>query len=233
MVATGGSQVPRIMIVEAAYMKEIRTRASLHFRGWPVGPEYLRLAAAGAKNGRAWTEFKLWSADWYLRTLVILHERSGELTRLVGEEIALDGYLAAVSSAFDSATYGLIQAIEEARNVPQAQRTPQHQISWTTATNLAASPPAAVLNCMTAVAAALLGWNAPQPSGWLAQARRLRNRSTHMDTIARLHFVPHQPSKLKVPGLGDVDPIPYLSGLLPQIRTLTSSILADADTINP
>jgi pimeloyl-ACP methyl ester carboxylesterase len=147
--------------------------------------------------------------------------------------MALDGYLAAVSSAFDSATYGLIRAIEDARHIPEAGRTPDRQITWTTATTIAASPPAVVLQSSAAVGAALAGWNAQQPVGWLAQARRLRNRSTHMDTIARLHFVPHQPAQLKVPGLGNVLPIPYLTGLLPQIRTLTSSILIDADTINP
>ena len=214
-------------------MKEIRTRANLHFRGWPVGPEYFRLVPAGAKNGHSWTEFKLWSAEWYLHTLEILHDRTGELARLVGEEMALDGYLAAVSSAFDAATYGLIQAIEEARQVPQAQKTPQQHISWTTATNLAASPPVAVLQSAAAVGTALAGNNVPQPGGWLAQARRLRNRSTHMDTIARALFVPHQPPLLRVPGVGDVAPLPYLGGLLPQIRTLTASILVDADTINP
>ena len=214
-------------------MKEIRTRASLHIRGWPVGPVYHQLSATGTKNGRPWTEFKLRSAEWYLQTLEILHGRTQELNRLIGEEMAIDGYLAAVSSAFDAATYGLIQAIEEARQVPPAQKTPQHQINWTTASNLAASPPAAVLQSAAAVAAALAGSKATQPNGWLAQARRLRNRSTHMDTIARAQFVPHQAPQLKVPGLGDVAPLPYLRGLVPQIRSLTSDILADADTINP
>jgi hypothetical protein len=214
-------------------MKEIRTRASLHFRGWPVGPEYRHLAAAGAKNGRPWTEFKLWSAEWYLHTLETLHDRSGELSQFVGEEMALDGYLAAVSSAFDAATYGLIRAIEDARHVPEPQRTPEYLINWSKAIILAATAPVAILQCGAAVSTALAAANTPQPGGWLAQARHLRNRSTHMNSLARAHFMPHQPTQLRVPGIGDVAPMPYLTGLLPQIRTLTSSVLADADAINP
>ena len=137
------------------------------------------------KNNRAWVEYKLAAAGWYLDALSDLEARTGELSRLVGEEMALDGALVGIASAFDAAVAGLIGAIEVSRGATNL--IPVHQYSWQAAKGLARQAPAVTLACATAVDAALLGANTAAPSGWLAQVRQLRNRVAHENTLIR-HF---------------------------------------------
>ena len=123
-------------------------------RQWPVGPPYMTLTIRD-KNNRAWVEYKLAAAGWYLDALSDLEARTGELSRLVGEEMALDGALVGIASAFDAAVAGLIGAIEVSRGATNL--IPVHQYSWQAAKGLARQAPAVTLACATAVDAALLG----------------------------------------------------------------------------
>ena len=206
-------------------------------RRWPVGPPYLTLTISD-KNNRAWVEYKLVAAEWYLDALSELEARTGELSRLVGEEMALDGALVGIDSAFDAAVAGLIGAIEASRGT--AGSLPTHRYSWQAAKALAAQAPPVTLTCAQAVDAALSGATAPAPSGWLAQLRRLRNRAAHQNTLIR-HFyrtvggppAPQQASQIDVPGRGKENPLPYLQAQLAATRALCGDILKDSDTINP
>lgn len=240
----------RIRSVLLRFMRTIQQRlrsvASQHGpfqptlqRRWPVGQFYGTLTTTD-QNNRAWVEYKLIAAEWYLDTLTALENRTGELSRLVGEEMALDGVLVGLSSAFDAAVAGLITAIETSRGTPGA--LPPHRYDWPNAKQLAAGPPAILLTCMRTVDAALVGANQATPTGWLARLRRLRNRAAHQNTIVRHYFrtiavgAPvrvQQPSQIDVPGLGGQDPIPYLRAQLNATRSVCATILKDSDTINP
>jgi hypothetical protein len=206
-------------------------------RRWPVGQHYVTLTTSD-KNNRAWVEYKLIAAGWYIDALWELEARTGELSRLVGEEMALDGALVGIASAFDAAVAGLIGAIEASRGT--AGSVPVHHYSWQAAKTLAARPPAVTLACATPVDAALMGASAPTPTGWLAQLRRLRNRAAHQNTLIR-HFyrtvggpaAPQQASQIDVPGRGKENPVPYLRAQLAATRSLCVDILKDSDRINP
>jgi hypothetical protein len=206
-------------------------------RRWPVGQYYGTLTAS-EKNNRRWVEYKLAAARWHLDALKELEVRSGELSRLIGEEMALDGVLGAGSSAFDAAVAGLILAIEAKRAA--GVLVPPHQYSWARAKQLAAAAPTLTLPSESDVDAALDDRNTAAPTGWLAQFRQLRNRATHQDTLVR-QFKRNvgdgsetlEPSQISVPGRGFEDPIPYLGSQLAEIRTLCEKILADADAMHP
>src|SRR2546423_547811 len=125
---------------------------------FPVGPEYSTLVASGAKNGRPWVEYKLRAASWYLEALEELYARDSDLHRLVGEEMALDGFLAAGSSAFDAAVAGLIRAIEKHRTIPATAVTPAHRLNWERAKKLMTNSRPITLGCTSNVDDALDGW---------------------------------------------------------------------------
>ena len=151
-------------------------------RKWPVGHYYADLSTGGTKNNRAWVEYKLGAAGWYLEALSELEARTGQLSRLIGEEMAIDGVVGAISSAFDAAVAGLIPAIEARRGTPGV--VPPHAYSWKIAKQIALPPPQINLKCEKAVDDALRGPKA-SPAGWLEQLRQLRNRATHQDTLPR------------------------------------------------
>jgi hypothetical protein len=76
-----------------------------------------------------------------------------------------------------------------------------------------------------------------EPIGWLAQLRRARNRMVHGSTLTR-HFFRHvsepegsgfsQPSKIGIPGLGQVEPISYMDDALLRTTALVEQMVADA-----
>jgi hypothetical protein len=151
--------------------------------------------------------------------------------------MAMDGFLGSASSAFDASCSGLLDAIERRYGQPR-------QPSWRNwaAVNRAAAAVGVALTVRAGVDAAIR-WDTTQippiPSGWLAQLRELRNRSTHDDTINRAFFRnvggPDglQATKIKVAGLGDVDPLPLFRDWLAEIEKLCEAMLLEADAINP
>lgn len=76
---------------------------------WPVGPYYKELAVS---DERSWVDYKLVSADWYLAALRRLQPHGRPLDRYLGVEMAIDGVLAAQSSAVDAAVETLVRALE-------------------------------------------------------------------------------------------------------------------------
>jgi hypothetical protein len=122
-------------------------------RRWPIGRYYGTLTTR-EKNNRTWVEYKLAAARWHLDALNELEVRTGELSRLIGEEMALDGVLGAGSSAFDAAVAGLILAIEAKRAA--GILAPPHQYSWARAKHLAGAAPRLTLSSEADVDAALV-----------------------------------------------------------------------------
>ncbi|MCR6679979.1 hypothetical protein NVV43_32035, partial [Escherichia marmotae] len=74
--------------------------------------------------------YRIWSADWHIRTLRELGGPHGSFDREVGIEMALDGALNSMSSAFDAGIALLVQAVENARDVDVDDRLPVFRYKW-------------------------------------------------------------------------------------------------------
>lgn len=74
---------------------------------WPAGPHYFDLT--GSEGAVAWVRYRVWAADWYVRTLQRVAGPGQNYDRLVGIEMALDGALNSLSSAFDAGTALIIK----------------------------------------------------------------------------------------------------------------------------
>jgi hypothetical protein len=206
---------------------------TLEGKEWPMGVHYLTWFGPGTAPGRPWAEYKLWTAEWYLNTLRELFHATRDLDRYLGVEMALDGILGATSSAFDAAIGATIMAIEHKRGVQEADRTPTWRRTWKRAKRLADRQPPIRLSARADVDIAMAGEMDAEPTGWLAQLRRLRNRSTHEDTLAR-HLRrggPNEETQIIVPGRGAVDPIPYLEEALSSCQDLVFQILTEVDLL--
>ena len=186
----------------------------------------------GQKAPRNWVALQLSASAWYLQTLRELQLKVGRLNRLVGVEMALGACIASASSAFDAALGGLIFAIERKHGVLEADCLPVHKYTWTGCQGVALTVGYRT-GVESAVTAALEGWSGPTPKGWLAQLRRLRNRSTHENTLNRAFGVGEPPYSpwIKVPGLGDVEPIAYLEKTLALLRDLVEAMLVEAEQL--
>jgi hypothetical protein len=125
---------------------------------WPVGPHYKELAAS---DERSWVDYKLASADWYLAALRRLQPHGRPLDRYLGVEMAIDGVLAAQSSAIDAAVETLIRALERhlanrAIGVPRTIAKRLWKADWSVVANLAQLDPTVKLHSSVLAQAALV-----------------------------------------------------------------------------
>lgn len=217
---------------------------------WPVWPTYDKWVGEDQGTPQAWTRYKLRSATWFIDVL----EQIGsdhDFERLVGVEMALDGAITSLSSSFDAAVAGLIVACEHrlvaqarAHGIPPPEPSDPWTYHWKAAvghlldkrvTGGVSGTVAACAGLSRNVEAALA--NGPQ-IGWLETFRRLRNRATHQDTLAR-HIDVHVGGtqdrtawQLTVSGQG-VDPVAYLRGIHGRLQSLTDLILQIAELLAP
>jgi hypothetical protein len=162
---------------------------------WPAGPHYFDLT--GSEGAVAWVRYRVWAADWYTRTLESVAGPARNYDRLVGVEMALDGALNSLSSAFDAGTALIIKGAENALELDEPDRLPMRWYSWKNARDLLSKPAIgtdpdgtsndAVWRVILDVDNALAGERDAVPTGWLAQLRRFRNQVAHQDTLARHH----------------------------------------------
>lgn len=200
---------------------------------WPAGPHYFELTSS--EGPVAWVRYRVWSADWYVRTLREVAGPDANYDRIVGIELALDGALNSLSSAFDAGTALLIKAAENALETEPEDRLPVYRYSWSAARDLLTSaalgtnpdltPNDDVWRVVLDVDNALDGERNPRPGGWLAQLRRLRNQVAHQDTLAR-HHKPGGPSTLRLPGEGDIDAFNYLARGCDRVSDLTGQMVS-------
>lgn len=199
---------------------------------WPAGPHYFDLT--GSEGSVAWVRYRVWAADWYTRTLRAVAGPDGNYDRLTGIEMALDGVVNGLSSAFDAGTALLIRAAETFLDVEEDDRLLVHRYSWANARRLLEKPevgtntdgPAndGVWRVIIDIDNALAGERDPDPSGWLAQLRRLRNRVAHQDTLAR-HHGRSMPSTVSGFGGHDGDAFDYLARACDQVHDLTEAMV--------
>lgn len=161
---------------------------------WPRGPHYFELT--GSEGSIAWMRYRVWSADWHVRTLHELADADASLDRHVGVEMALDGVLNGLSSAFDAGVGLLIRTAEELLEVPSEKRLRSFEYRWSRCRDLLKQPSIAqdgrydtVWRLILDVENALDGEKSDRPLGWLAQLRRLRNRVAHQDGLSRAHNI--------------------------------------------
>ena len=95
---------------------------------WPTGPSYDR--PIKAKKLKAWAKYKMEAADWYLDTLLAMLLQKARLERVLGVEMAVEGVIQSLCSAFEVMICALTQSIEKAAGVPADHRTPRHLVSW-------------------------------------------------------------------------------------------------------
>jgi len=185
--------------------------------------------------------FNVASAGWYLETLRQIYAGTGDLDRFIGVEMALVGFLSGVSSAFDAAVAALIEAIEY--SLPPASKTPQHKYKWKACMKTAASL-TVHLSCSVDVDIALAGDGHPIPTGWLAVARRMRNRSTHQSTLSRQFSRAltedlrsgasggySSPTMVSLPDGTGADPLQWCEQTLTSISDLVTAICTDLATV--
>jgi hypothetical protein len=207
---------------------------------WPLGQHIKdpspESASAVLAPDDSWVDLKLRAARWYLDVLQHLESAVG-LDRHAGVEMALDGCLSNLTGAVDAALARLIVTLERRLSTPPLQ---EHQYDLAKADKLVAQlvTQGGAAPSVGALRNARAGEKAAVPIGWLAQARRLRNRTTHHTTLAR-HFdaVINEPTsegrattKLSLPGApGDsVDLTVWLTDCLQRAVDLCGNLLRDA-----
>jgi hypothetical protein len=200
---------------------------------WPAGPHYFDLT--GSDGAVAWVRYRVWAADWYTRTLRSIAGPDRNYDRFVGIEMALDGALNSLSSAFDAGTALLIQGAENALDLKESDRLQVQWYSWKNARDLLKRPAIGtdpdgttnddVWRVIVDVDNALAGDRDPVPIGWLAQLRRLRNQVAHQDTLARQHDV-GGPSTVRAFGQRNVDAFSSLAEACDQIHDLTEQMVS-------
>lgn len=207
---------------------------------WPKGPHYFDLA--GSQGAVAWVRYRVWAADWYTRTLRAVAGPEGNYDRFVGIEMALDGALNSLSSAFDAGTALLIEGAEHALGVEDHHRLQAHMYSWKNARELLKNPAIgtdpdgtsndSVWRVILDVDNALAGEQDSKPSGWLAKIRRLRNRVAHQDTLARRHQR-GGPSTVLAFGAETQDSFSYFATACDQVHDLTEQMISLAGRLKP
>ena len=202
---------------------------------WPVGPAVR--AGADHEGPRAWVQYKLASASWYLDTL----ERLGQdfdFARLLGVEMALDGALAALCGAVDAAQRPVLAAVwARDGRPPKGTGSFPRLKEFTPSLDERPEPLGSVGRALTA--AELWEGNPRAPAGWLAKLRFLRNRATHEDTLARFVHVKVGAEEctatgLSVPGeAASVEPVAYLRDAEHRVRELSEQLLRVLAELDP
>ncbi|MHA7297725.1 hypothetical protein [Pseudarthrobacter sp. MDT3-1] len=197
---------------------------------------YFHLEGAGAMGPtpRAWANYKITAARWYIDTLKNIVDHAG-FQRYVGVEMALDGALASLNGAFDATVAGLVGAAERylRKDDEKLLLTPSHLIndalfvkrmSELREQNLDFN----VARTAESVAAALeVGPDKNAPVGWLQQFRRLRNMPMHQDSAPRnidVFVGSDAVTTILVAGHGR-EPVEYLEDVTEKIAGLTSPVL--------
>lgn len=199
---------------------------------WPAGPHYFDLT--GSEGPVAWVRYQVWAADWYMRTLKLVAGPDRNHDRFVGVEMALDGALNSLSSAFDAGTALLIQGAEDALDTDEPNRLPMQRYSWTNARDLLKNPAIGTdaddgtsndLLWRVDIDNALATDSNAEPFGWLAKVRRLRNRVAHQDTLGRDHQR-GGPSAVHAFGPQADDAFTHLATAWDQVHELTEQMLS-------
>lgn len=203
----------------------------------PVGCRGLLAHTTSTSPGGAvaWVRYRVWAADWYTRTLRSLAGPGGNYDRFVGIEMAIDGALSSLSSAFDASTALIIQGAENALelNEPTGFKCAcTRGRTQGTCSTIQRWPPMrrgqAAGKCDGSSSMSTRRWRARgslSPADALARLRRLRNQVAHQDTLARLPNA-GGPSAVRAFTTRDVDAFDYLACACDQVHDLTEQMVS-------
>jgi hypothetical protein len=191
---------------------------------WPAGPGFDR--PIKAKKLKAWAKYKMEAADWYLDALLAMSLQQ-RLERVLGLEMAVEGVIQSLCSAFEVMICALTQSIEKAAGVPADHRTPRNLVSWS---RLAAA--AKVFNIDLAstlsISSALLGEHSENPEGPLAQLLVLRRHAAVEDLLVEDESTGGENELfIDVPGRGQLPIVEYLFEARNLVGELLETILHD------
>jgi hypothetical protein len=193
---------------------------------WPAGPGYDR--PIKAKKLKAWAKYKMEAADWYLDTLLAMSLQEGRLARVLGVEMAVEGVIQSLCSAFEVMICALTEAIEKAAGVPADHRTPRHLVSWS---RLAAAAKVFDIDLAStlSISSALLGERSENPEGPLAQLLVLRRNAAVQDLLVETASTNGADDELciDVPGRGPLPLVNYLFEARNLVGELLETILHD------
>jgi hypothetical protein len=193
---------------------------------WPTGPGFDRQLKA--KKLKAWANYKMEAADWYLDTLLAMSLQHGRLERVLGVEMAVEGVIQSLCSAFEVMICALTQSREKAAGVPADHRTPRHLVSWS---RLAAAAKVFDIDLAStlSISAALLGEHSEDPEGPLAQLFVLRRRAAVQDPLVKAATTDGGDDALlvDVPGRGPLPLVDYLFEARNLVGELLETILHD------
>ncbi|SEI96407.1 hypothetical protein SAMN04487917_103148 [Arthrobacter sp. yr096] len=203
------------------------------FRPWPLGPHYGELADGAGP--RAWVNYKLHSADWYIETLEAAIAKVG-FDRHVGIEMALDGALTSLCAGYDASSAALIGVAE--RYLQVEEPTPLWEYKPSLLIQLLGrlsqqGLTGDLIGTRSRIKAALV--RKETSKGWLTMLQDLRNRPMHNDTLPR-HFdaVVGSPtaSALNVGGT-PTEPVSYLREAYRDVSNLSGELLDIVDKLAP
>jgi hypothetical protein len=198
---------------------------------WPAGRGFDR--PLKAKKARSWANYKMEAADWYLDTLLAMSLQQGRLERVLGVEMAVEGVIQSLCSAFEVMICALTQAIEKAAGVPADRRTPRHLVNWS---RLAAAAKVFDIDLAStlSISAALLGEHSEDPQGPLAQLFALRRHAAVQDPLLKAVSRDGGDAELliDVPGRGPLPLVDYLFEARNLVGELLGTILHDVADAN-
>jgi hypothetical protein len=192
---------------------------------WPTGPGFDR--PVKAKRLKAWAKYKMEAADWYLDALLAMSLQQ-RLERVLGVEMAVEGVIQSLCSAFEVMICALTQSIEKAAGVPADHRTPRHLVNWS---RLAAAAKVFDIDLASSlsISSALLGEHSENPEGPLAQLLLLRRLAAVQDLLVEAASTDGGDDELliDVPGRGPLPPVDYLFEARNLVGELLETILHD------
>jgi hypothetical protein len=193
---------------------------------WPAGPGFDQLVKT--TKLKAWANYKMEAADWYLDTLLAISLQQERLERVLGVEMAVEGVIGSLCSAFEVMICLLTQSIEKAAGVPAEHRTPRHLANWS---RLAAAAKVFDIDLAStlSISSALLGEHSEDPEGPLAQLLALRRHAAVEDLLVDVPSTSDRNSVLliDVPGRGPLPIVEYLFEARNLVGELLETILHD------
>lgn len=199
-------------------------------RLFPAGPQWSTLME-GSTDAVSWSRFRIWAADWYIDTLEQLINQFGDVDRYVGVELAIDGALSNLYSAFEATTSVLIDSVESHLVVPKAERIPDHRRGWPAFKKLLKThdlaDAAELADLIAKVDAAMEVDEDHNPIGWLAKVRQLRNHPAHHGTLARTWAHPDDGGGATITGADDV--VTVLKAAADGLSSITEQLLRAAN----
>jgi hypothetical protein len=178
-----------------------------------------------AHKPRAWAKYKMDAADWYLNSLLATSLHGERLERAMGVEMAVEGVIRSLCSAFEAMICTLSNSIEKLAGIPSERRTPTHLVTWPRLAEAAKAFEIDLASTLS-ISSAMAGEHSENPEGCLAQLFALRGRVTVKDPLVDAQEGSDE-LRIEVPGRGPLPLLDYLFEARSNIEELLETIAHD------